>query len=127
MKFSIIVRKQGKKETWREDYNRTDVLNLDEAAHWGRKLIDAFNDSLRSYEEPREYVGVQESPDSVAVAPHEWHKTNLVTIIKGHEAYDTAICLRCNITGKRFGLGGVTIDPKFKAKKYQSCNPKGKS
>lgn len=126
MKFNILVRYPGG-EPWKEDYNRPDVLTLEQARVWGMNLIHRFNDTLQSGERAREYVGVEEDPDSDAVTPHEWHKTNLVTIIKGHSAYDTAICLRCNVTGKRFGLGGVTIDPKYKAKKYQSCNPKVKS
>ena len=122
MKFKISVKKVGRSEVWTEDYNRPHISTLLQADDFGYMLIQNFNRTLKPYESAREYVGVEEAPESEATVPHEWHKTNLVTIIKGQQAYDTAICLRCNITAKRFGLGGYTIDPKFK--KRLSCEAK---
>jgi hypothetical protein len=127
VKFKVLITLEDgmdarMRSPWSEDYNRAEILNLQEAAVWGENLIQRFNNSLRPGETPRKYVGVEEAPDSDALIPHEWQKTNLVTIIKGLQVYDTAICLRCNITAKRFGLDGYTIDPKFK--KHLSCEVK---
>jgi hypothetical protein len=43
--------------------------------------------------------------------PHTWEKQNLVTETDGVRYYDRLKCKDCGITGKRFGLDDVTIDP----------------
>ena len=56
---------------------------------------------------------------------HEWEKTNLVTISDRSGIYDKMRCVRCRVTGKRFGLGqfGVKLDRKFLSAKYEHCLP----
>ena len=37
--------------------------------------------------------------------------------------YDGMYCVRCGITGKRFGLGShIKIDSKYKKKAFLKCN-----
>ena len=48
-------------------------------------------------------------------------KTNLVTVMGVYGSYDVMKCVRCGITGKRYGLVDIKRDPKYKAKKYETC------
>jgi hypothetical protein len=52
---------------------------------------------------------------------HEWEKTNLVTISKRGEMYDTAKCKNCPVTAKRHGIGGPVRDRKYSAEKWERC------
>ena len=121
MKFNIIVSHIDNTATWKEDYNRLEVRDLNDAAKWGANLIDNFNATLRPGEKARKFHGVEPAEDSEANAPHEWHKTNLVTISDRTGLYDRMTCLRCNITAKRFGVDSLVVDKKFRAKKYLTC------
>lgn len=85
-------------------------------------MIDNFNKTLRQGERTRELVGVEVLDEPTGLGKHEWSKTNLVTVVRGSQMYDKMRCDNCGITGKRFGLGGVTRDSKYKAKKYEKCN-----
>src|SRR5271165_6463686 len=125
MKFNILVQYLEGGEIWKEDYNRPEVLNLDEAKTWGQALIDRFNATLRPRERARKFVGVELAEESNAVAKHEWSKVNLMTVHDRLGVYDKMICLRCNITGKRYGMGeaGVKLDSKFRGKVFLSCDP----
>lgn len=78
------------------------------------EMLDRFNATLREGESPR-VIRSLEAADAAAGAitrRHRWEKTNLVTIRNRRgECYDTARCVDCGATGKRFGLGGgVRVD-----------------
>lgn len=125
MKFVLIcANADSPSKTWEEPYNRPDCETLDEAKQWAEDTVAMFNKTLRPYEKTRVLLNVIDK-DNDAVAPHEWIKTNLVTVVKGKQNYDTMLCLRCHITGKRHGIGfnGVERDKKYKAEKYASCDP----
>ena len=125
MKFVLIcANADNPSKTWEEPYNRPDCETLDEAKQWAESTVENFNRTLRSYEKTRVLLDVLEK-DNDSVASHEWIKTNLITIIKKGANYDEMLCLRCSITGRRYGLGfnGVERDKKYKAQKYASCDP----
>jgi hypothetical protein len=125
MKFVLIcANADSPSRTWEEPYNRPDCETLEEAKQWAEDTVKMFNNTLRSWEKPRVLLDVIEK-DNDSVAPHEWHKTNLVTVVKGKQNYDEMFCLRCHITGKRYGIGdnGVERDKKYKHQKYASCDP----
>lgn len=125
MKFVLICADaDNPSRTWEEPYNRPDCETLDEAKQWAEDTVAEFNRTLRPYEKTRILLNVIEK-DNDSVASHEWHKTNLVTIVKGRQTYDEMICLRCNILGRRYGIGfgGVERIGKYKAAKYASCDP----
>ena len=104
--------------SWIEEY---DVDCLD-AKEYGENLIEGFNDMLRPGEKLRKLLEVI-VVNKESIEYHDWHKTNLVTIIKNGMCYDTQRCSRCLITGKRYGLSGaVKRDTKYKAKVYQRCD-----
>ena len=89
-------------------------------------IINNFNNTLRPGELPRTVVEIYEDDfpyeHAYPLAQHDWQKSNLVTIMKGHSSYDTYKCSKCGITGKRYGLGGsVRRDKKYTAEKYNGC------
>lgn len=94
----------------------------DEIERWAYDLIQHYNGTLRPGERPRTLEGVtveettQENPTD-----HDWHKTNLVTVLDHRGAYDRLECSRCHITAKRFGLAHVKIDPRYGAAGYRTC------
>lgn len=57
---------------------------------------------------------------------HDWDKTNLVTINKNGLMYDTYKCSICGIKGKRYGIGEIRRDKRYKADKYKNCEWKTK-
>lgn len=88
---------------------------------WAKETLRRFNATLRPGEKERELLDVviidaQEQE-------HNWHKTNLVTIMDRNGSYDAYRCQRCGITAKRFGLGEIIRDQKYKAEKYRRCIP----
>lgn len=121
MKFKMRVHNNKDGKEWDEEYNKPDAIDQASAEAVAQKLIDYFNSTLRPYESPRTLVSVTLG-DGNASLPHEWHKTNLTTIMERGRQFDTAACSTCGITGKRYGLGDVTRDPEYKAKGYSSCD-----
>jgi hypothetical protein len=117
-KFKIVVRHADEEATWEEPYDKA----VDPQA-WAKDTIDKFNAGLRPGEKPRVLVDVIVTGESQQL-DHTWEKTNLVTIAKGNQLYDTCQCTVCGITGKRFGLGSPARDPKYKAAKYAYCKVK---
>ena len=116
--------------TWVETYTEGaasygfPVGHTDPAA-WAHTLVQRYNDSLRPGERRRMVISTSITEVPVGekiVFAHAWEKTNLVTIIKGGRSYDTARCTVCGATSKRFGVGGYTLDPRYK--KFESCRPK---
>lgn len=90
---------------------------------WARALIQRYNDTLRpgEYERHFDSCTVEEIAAVDTVQEHDWHKTNAVTREFRGRYFDLMVCDRCGVTGKRYGLGPVTRDTKFKAKKYIGC------
>jgi hypothetical protein len=119
--MKIKMQVSNKFDSWDEEYNLPEVTTIKEAKKWAEKTIKSFNDGLRPGESPRTLVSVEEMNGGSVPVSHHWEKTNLVTVVRNGLLYDTVRCARCGITGKRFGLNGVTIDKKYRAKKYQSC------
>lgn len=118
-KIEIEVKKVGHKETWTEEYVIDNNINHVE---WAERTIENFNATLHHGESPRELVGVQVLNETDKPNKHKWVKTNLMTIVRGSNFYDTMKCEICNITGKRHGLGSeIKRDSKYKAKKYEKC------
>jgi hypothetical protein len=121
MKFNITVSHRDHDLLWVEAYDRAEVKNVGDAVRWAEALIDKFNRTLRPGERARKVLAVTRTGDSSA-PPHDWGKTNLVTVSDHGQYYDTMECVRCGVTGKRYGLDNtIIIDQKFKDKKYERC------
>jgi hypothetical protein len=85
-------------------------------------IIRQFNLTLRPGEKARKVLAVTHKTQGKK-RPHEWEKSNLVTISKGGSTFDTYRCKNCAVTGKRFTLGGgIERDKKYKADKYKFCS-----
>jgi hypothetical protein len=122
MRFTIKV-SDGQSE-WEEPYDKEEVTNPQE---WAEETIAWFNTTLRPGERARTLLGVTVQGESTKAenssVEHDWEKSNLVTIMGRGRSYDTYRCRNCGVTGKRLFLDSpVIIDPKFKAKVYQSCD-----
>lgn len=118
-KIVIEVRNVGDTRSWKEEYEC-----FTNPSEWAESLIRKFNATIRQNEKPREVVSVVVLDESQGTTEHQWHKINLITIVRGSKVYDRMECTKCGITGKRFGLGGIIRDSKYKAKKYEKCNSK---
>jgi hypothetical protein len=120
MKFIMRVCHTGDEDNaWDEDYTK-DVPNAKAEAI---RIITNFNETLRQNERPRTLLAVTVVGDDAPTA-HDWHKVNKITVItKGGGSHDLMRCLRCDVTGKRYGLGenGVVLDPKYHAKYWHNC------
>lgn len=75
-----------------------------DALQWARNTLDKFNATRRPGEPRRELIGVIEESNDRPLK-HLWHKTNLVTIMRGG-SHDTYRCDDCGATSKRYGIGG---------------------
>lgn len=120
MIIKMIVKKVSTGYQFSETYTIDDSTDPTDYAN---SLIDSFNRTLRVDESPRELVSVEVTKlSSVVGHNHDWEKQNLITIVKSGNAYDIMKCSRCNVTGKRYGIGGeVRRDSKYKAKIYNTC------
>lgn len=121
MRFRMVVKHKDGGEPWNEDEDRLEIESMDEAQVWAKETVDHFNATLRPYEKLRELISVEFLGDESR--HHDWEKTNLITIVlPNDDSYDTAQCMSCGITGKRWGLSqSVTLDKEFSAYGYQSC------
>jgi hypothetical protein len=122
MKFKIkVCHAENENCFWWENHNKDEVTDPEK---YGKEIIEYFNSTLYPHEKPRKYLGFELINDSIFVKKnHNWYKTNLITIISGKLCYDTYRCLKCGITGKRFGLNDIVKrDPKYKAEKYENCS-----
>lgn len=105
---------------WFEEYA---IDNSEDPASYINGMIEKFNDTLRPGEKPRTCLGF-DLVESNDMKEHDWEKTNLFTKSWHGKSYDTYKCKQCGITGKRWGLSpDITRDPRYKAKKYDWCNP----
>jgi hypothetical protein len=124
--MDIIVTVKDTSGQWEEKYSDQNGTwcNLEEATTWFKAVLDNYNNSLRRNEFPREMVSIREVPSNeLPHTPHNWVKTNLITKSERGRMFDTYRCTECRITGKRFGLGGVTRNAKWKSNRYEWCNP----
>lgn len=129
MRFTMFVKNLGEVDStaWPEKEDRPTLVTEAEVREWAANIIREYNRTLRPNERARALVRVTLTPDETPIqsdeaSPHDWHKTNGVTIIKGSLNYDTLRCSQCGVTGKRYGVGGtVERDPKFKANIYAKC------
>lgn len=111
MRFTCTISNEETGNTWEEKFDKPHVNSQAEAEEWARDTIAMFNATLRENEKPRTLLMVKLDGESEV---HDWHKTNMVTVIRGGELYDTYRCSRCGATGKRFGLShNIVIDKKF--------------
>ena len=107
VQFTIYVKHQGEadEQAWKERYHEV----VDEPKQWAKDLIKHFNATRRPTESKRVLVRVKVKHNKMKLA-HDWHKTNLVTIVKGSTMYDTYRCTRCGVTGRRYGVREVAPD-----------------
>jgi len=111
-----------------EDYEKDEVTDLESAKRWARETVDYFNATLRPHEKPRTLGRVklvkQARGSSQSTKDHAWEKTNLVTVVKGSQAWDEYECSRCGVTAKLHGIGGpIVLDPDYRrAKVYRRCD-----
>ena len=96
------------------------VPGVDIKKEWN-DITNNFNLSLRKNEKARTIIMVRTKYTNMKYT-HDWEKSNLVTISKNGQMYDTYKCCQCGITGKRFGLNsGIQRDKKYKSTKYENC------
>jgi hypothetical protein len=125
-KIRITVRNVKTGNEWTEDYDKVgigDNGNLLQAEDWAFQLVKWFNDALRPEESPRELLKTELIGASTA---HDWYKrTNGMSVQFRGQLVDVFECRKCGVTGKKFRLDSVDVrrDAKFKAKKYDVCNP----
>ena len=107
VQFTIWVKHQDEDDSqaWKERYHEV----VDDPKRWAKDLIKRFNATRRTTESKRVLVRVKVKRNQVKLA-HDWHKTNLVTLVKGTTMYDTYRCTRCSATGKRYGVREVAPD-----------------
>lgn len=119
-RIQIEVKKEGSDFSWTEDY----TIDHNDPNEWANEIIDRFNRTRKPGEKTRELIGVTIlNPDGTPKREHNWEKSNLATIVRANQNYDTVKCTNCGVTGKRFGLSSaIKIDSKYRAKKYEFCN-----
>lgn len=117
MRFRAKIRITGTQHWFWETFE----ANCKSPRQYVLSVLRGFNATLRSGERAREYGGISKILDNRR--EHVWEKTNLVTISKRGQMYDTAKCKNCPVTAKRHGLSDYHVrDPKFKAKKWERCS-----
>lgn len=134
MRTAILTaaHEDGSGEPWTETYPENDGTvrglkpEIVDVEAWARGLIDYFNETIQDprREKRRKFISVSVTDDGKTVdirRPHEWRKTNLVTIFSRGRTFDTLACGRCGITAKRFGVSFIKRDTQFRAKKYEVC------
>lgn len=125
MKIEVTwTHKDNREHTWTEELT-VDAATLEDAEKEARRLGHQYNAQIPTRGgNAREVVSVVAlDMDELPPVPHRFQKTNLVTIIKGGQSYDTAECSRCGVKAKRFGIGGdYVLDAKYRrAKVWQDC------
>ena len=124
MKFMMRV-KDDRSEWW-EDFDKEDAIDQQSAEKSGRKIIEYYNATLRHNDLPRTILEVQMGGNGKRT--HDWQKTNLVTVRgRGGSYYDTLRCRACGCEARRYGLSNVHRIGKWKAAKWDICNPNKKA
>jgi len=81
-------------------------------------MIKNFNNTLKSGEKKRYLLSVIITDRNKKC--HVWEKSSLTSIIEGGRILDTYKCIKCNITGKRYGISGTIVRDQRYAK-YEYC------
>lgn len=124
MKFKIKCTYQDDEsgeEAWWEEYEKDHV---EDPQKWAEQTIENFNTTLRPHEKPRRLLDVEILEENTK-KDHSWVKTSLSMRRAGwrsNNLYDEYKCTHCGITGKRFGVGRVERDSKYRAKVYNRCD-----
>ena len=116
------IRVKDSRAEWREKFNKPEVVDQATAESVGRGLVQYYNDTLRPGERPRTFLGASLTSTGEVRESHEWEKTNSFTIMERGRPFDTAQCVKCGVTAKRFGLGEPTLDPQFRAQAFRYCD-----
>jgi hypothetical protein len=121
----MVVKQRG--DEWSERYPEGNTRWFHKDTHdvslAAQALLDFFNGGEPGGRPKRELVRAYvEDSDAPANRPHDWTKTNLVTVMGRGGAHDTCRCTVCGITGKRHGVGLPVRDPAFRAKVYGTCD-----
>lgn len=114
MKFQIwCARKDSPGVEWSENFDYETVFDQISAEMEANRMLKEFNETLRPGESPRLLLRTifGEGDAAPRTIPHNWEKTNLITIAgkKGAGTWDTYKCTACGITAKRHGIGAVFI------------------
>ncbi len=119
MKFRIkVAKKESPQDFWWEEYTK----NIDDPHQWGREIIEYYNNTRISENDPERVFLDAEVLNEIA-STHKWEKINLITQTRGGCSFDRYLCLSCGITGKRFGISEkIQRDAKYKAKVYSRCD-----
>lgn len=116
--FTIVVKHPGGAYTWEEDY----VEVTPNPYRFVKNLIDNFNAGCMGGQQKREVVAVKLRGRCDPVK-HQWTKTSLVTQKRGARYFDTYQCDTCQITARRYGIGGPIIqDKQYKGEAFQRCD-----
>lgn len=117
--FIMYSQQKGSSEIMEEEYTKD--IKETEVNQWCINVMDNFNATLRQGEKARTYIKSEVAAVNTA-KEHKWGKTNLITIIKGGQSYDTYQCFNCNVTSKRFGLSECfKRDGRYNADKWRYC------
>lgn len=112
-RFQIVcAREDDPTGTWTEDYH----VRCSDVWAWAERMVLEFNkEQVRRGNSGswRILVDVRIGEGN-AKLKHDFRKTNLVTIMRGKQSYDTYACKYCGATAKRYGL-----DPDFILDKRQ--------
>lgn len=120
MKFRMRVKND--RRDWWEDFDESDAIDQGSAEECGRKIIENYNATLYPGDLPRTVLEVQMGGDGKRA--HDWGKTNLVTVMgRGGSNWDTLRCRACGCEARRYGLNAVQRVGKWKAAKWDVCNP----
>lgn len=106
VQFTIWVKNadQPDDRAWAEPYTRF-VCDPEACA---RDMIDYFNTGCRPGEPKRVVVRVVVESNDTGL-PHEWEKSNLMTVAHRGSMFDKYRCKRCDGTSRRYGLEEVFV------------------
>lgn len=112
-------------ETYREGDGQNTFRVGDDIGAWATRIIQTFNETLKPNESVRELLAIvvdEIADEKPVLLDHEWSKTNAVTVEERGRMFDRMKCIRCGVTGKRYGLTNTSIrrDSAFRAKKYET-------
>lgn len=116
------VKVKDARAEWTEKYNKPEVVDQATAESFGRNVVQYYNDTLRPGERPRTFLSAALTNNGDVHESHEWEKTNAFTIAERGRTFDTARCVKCGVTAKRFGVGAPRLDSQFRAQAFRYCD-----
>jgi hypothetical protein len=133
MKFKMLAKHAGDPDSrafW-EEFDKPGVTDQASAQEAAEKLVENFNNTLRDGECARRLLKVvflgREGEGYARKLPreeheeHDWRKSSLITERGG---FDRMKCSKCEITGRRYGVGtgGIQREAPYKAKGFAHCD-----